>query len=132
TIEKGSQDLQVRLTGEFESIQDIEQTIVQSESGATVHVDEVAEVKDTYKENSGTTLVNGEPSVVMSIMKKTDANTVDVAQNIQNGLDGINAELPEGAELHVVIDTSEFIQESVDSVIKNILLGGIISILILL
>lgn len=132
TIEKGTQDLQVRVTGEFDSVEEIEQTNVQSESGATVHVEDVADVKDTYKDDDGATLVNGDPSVVLSIMKKTDANTVDVAKNIQNGLDEINAELPGDAELHVVIDTSEFIQESVDSVIKNILIGGAISVFILL
>src|SRR5690625_3532151 len=69
TIEKGSQDLQVRITGEFTSLEDINQTIVQSESGASVQVQDVAEVEDTYKESTGATLVNGEPAVVLSVMK---------------------------------------------------------------
>lgn len=132
TIEKGSQDLQVRVTGEYESIDDIKKTTVQSESGATVHVQDIADVEDTFKKQDEATLVNGEPSVVLSIMKKTDANTVDVAKNIDNNLDEINAELPEGANLNVVIDTSEFIQEAVDSVIQNILIGGAISVFVLL
>jgi len=132
TIEKGNQDLQVRITGEFTSLDDIKKTVVQSESGATVHVEDIAEVKDTYKKSNSLTLVNGEPSVVLSVLKKTDANTVDVAKNIQKSLAQMNSELPEGVNLNVVIDTSEFIQEAVDSVIQNILLGGIISVLILL
>src|SRR5699024_717568 len=106
TIEKGTQDLQVRVTGEFRSLEEIRQTIVQSESGATVHVEDIAEVHDTFKKNDSTTLVNGDPSIVLSMMKKTDANTVDVAKNIKAGLEEINASLPEGAELDVVIDTS--------------------------
>src|SRR5690625_3621076 len=65
-------------------------------------------------------------------MKKTDANTVDVAKNIQGSLADIEAGLPEDVKLNVIIDTSEFIQESVDSVIQNILIGGIISIFVLL
>src|SRR5690625_1235484 len=132
TIDKGTQDLQVRITGEFASLDDIRQTLVQSESGATVEVQEVAKVEDTYKKSNSTTLVNGEPSVVLSIMKKTDANTVDVAKNIQASLADIEEGLPEDTNLDVVIDTSEFIQESVDSVIQNILIGGFISIIVLL
>src|SRR5690625_7871234 len=65
-------------------------------------------------------------------MKKTYANTVDVDNGIQNRLSDIEVGLPEGVNLNVVIDTSEFIQEAVDSVIQNILIGGIISVLVLL
>lgn len=132
TVEKGDKDLQLRVTGDFESLEDIEQTIIQTEEGATIHVDDVAEVKDTYKGSSSSTLVNGKPSVVLSVMKKTDSNTVDVANNIQDGLDEINGQLPGDAKLDVIIDTSEFIQMSIDSVIQNILIGGAISIIVLL
>src|SRR5699024_10638941 len=120
TIERGDQDLQVRITGEFESIDDIKETIVQSPSEAQLIVSDLAEVKDTYKKSDDLTLVNGEPSVVLSVMKKTDSNTVDVAQNIKGILDDVSGDLPEDVGLEVLIDTSEFIEESIDSVISNI------------
>lgn len=132
TVDKGNQDLQLRVTGEFESVEDIRETIIQTQAGATVHVEDVAEVKDTYKEQSSTSLVNGEPSLVLSIMKQTDANTVEVAENINNSLAQIDGDLPEDVNLDVLIDTSEFIQMSVDSVIENIVIGGAIAIFILL
>ncbi|GAB3065803.1 efflux RND transporter permease subunit [Virgibacillus ainsalahensis] len=131
-VEKGDKDLQIRLTGEFEAIEDIEQTIVQTESGATIHVEDVAEVNDTHKESTASTLVNGESALVLSIMKQTDANTVNVATAIQDGMNEINGELADDVNLDVIIDTSEFIQMSVDSVVQNIIIGGIISIFILL
>ncbi|WP_164667613.1 efflux RND transporter permease subunit [Virgibacillus doumboii] len=132
SVEKGNKDLQLRITGEFESVEDIKQTIVQTESGASIHVDDVAEVNDTFKKSSTTTLVNGKSSVVLSIMKKTDGNTVEVANNIQDSMEEIKSELPDGANLDVIIDTSEFIEMSISSVVKNILIGGVISIFILL
>lgn len=132
TIEKGAQDLQVRITGEFTSIQDIKQTVVQSESGASVQLQDVAKVKDTFKKSNSLTLVNGDPSVVLSVLKKTDANTVEVAKNIQKSLATMDGDLPEDVQLNVIIDTSEFIQEAVDSVIQNIIIGGVISVLVLL
>ena len=132
SVEKGTQDLQVRITGEFESIADIKETVVHAESGAVVEVQDVAEVLDTYKKDSGVTLINGEPSVVLSVLKKSDANTVEVANNIRNNLAKIEADIPSDVELNVVIDTSEFIQEAVDSVIQNILIGGAISVFVLL
>src|SRR5690625_2169766 len=131
-IEKGNQDLQLRVTGEFESLEDIKQTIIQTETEATIHVEDVAEIKDTFKETSSETLVNGEPSIVLSVMKKTDGNTVDVAENIKDSIASLKGDLPDDVNLDVVIDTSEFIQMSIDSVVKNMLIGGAISVLVLL
>src|SRR5690625_4840950 len=82
TIKKGKQDLQVRITGEYERIDDIKETIVQTQAGASLKIADVATVKDTFKDENSITLVNGEPSVVLSILKKTDANTVEVANQI--------------------------------------------------
>src|SRR5699024_5461653 len=114
------------------SLADIENTFVDTMTGGQIVISDVAEVKDTYKKSSGVTLVNGDPSVVLSVMKKTDANTVEAAQTMKVILDRLNAYLPAGVQLDVIIDTSEFIEEAVDSVISNILIGGAISIFILL
>ncbi|MEW9677597.1 efflux RND transporter permease subunit [Lentibacillus sp. L22] len=132
SVDKGNQDLQIRITGEFDSLEDIDQTIVQTENGTKIHVGDVAKIKDTFKAQGTKTLVNGEPSVVLSFMKKTDANTVDVADNIRDSMDEIKNQLPDGVDLNVLIDTSDFIKLSINSVVQNILLGGIISILVLL
>src|SRR5690625_532919 len=132
TIDKGSKDLQLRIVGEFESLDDIRQTIVPTETGAQVHVDDIAEVKDGFKQSSGLTLVNGESAIVLSILKKTDANTVAVANEVNDSLANINESLPEGVHLETVIDTSEFIEMSVDSVVSNMIIGGVISFFILL
>lgn len=131
-IAKGNQDLQLRVTGEFTTIEEIKQTIVQTEAGGTIQLDDVAEIKDTFKESSSVTHVNGKPSIVLSIMKKTDGNTVDVATNIKESITALEKELSEDVSLDIVIDTSEFVQESVDSVVSNILIGGAISIFVLL
>lgn len=132
SIEKGSQDLQVRVSGEYESLDDIRDTIIQTEEGKKLHIDDVAEVKDAFKKEDSKTLVNGESSIVLSFLKNSDANTVDVAKAIESSRKELNDKLPEGAELTTVIDTSQFIEESVDSVTQNILIGGAISVFILL
>lgn len=131
-VDKGDQDLQLRVSGEFDSIDDIRQTIILTETGATVHVEDVGEVKDTFKKSNTSTLVNGEPSLVLSIMKQTDANTVEVASTISDGLESIQSEIGEDVQLKVLIDTSEFITMSVDSVLENIIIGGAIAVFILL
>src|SRR5699024_10656899 len=132
SVDKGNQDLQIRITGEFDSLEDIERTIVQTEDGDIFHVEDFAELHDTHKDASTETLVNGKPSLVLSFMKKTDANTVEVSDNVRDSMDGIKEDLPDDVDLDVIMDTSDFIKQSISSVVQNILLGGIISILVLL
>src|SRR5699024_2134574 len=124
TVDKGDKDLQLRVSGEYESVEDIKNNVLMKEEGATLHDDDVAAVKDTFKNSDSETLVNGEPSIVLSIMKKTDNNTVEVADNIRAAIDDLEGDLVDGAHLDVVIDTSEFVQMSIDSVISNILIGS--------
>ncbi|WP_217586435.1 efflux RND transporter permease subunit [Lentibacillus saliphilus] len=131
-VEKGSKDLQLRVVGEFTSVKDIKQTLIQTATGATIHLEDVAQVSDTFKKTSSETLVNGKSSVVLSIMKKTDGNPVDVAHNVKDAINELQNNLSSDVNLDVVIDTSEFIELSIDSVVQNILIGGVISIFILL
>ena len=132
TVDKGDQDLQLRVTGQFESLEDIENTIVQTQTGTQVYVDDIAEVNDTYTDQPSVSLVNGDPALVLSVMKQTDANTVEVASTVQDSLDTLNNSLGGDVKAEVMIDTSEFIQFSIDSVLENIIIGGIIAIFILL
>src|SRR5690625_4363138 len=131
-IDKGNQDLQLWVTGEFESIDDIKNTSIQTQAGAVIHLDDVAEVNDTLYKSCEVTLVDGEPSIFIYIMTKTNGNTVDVATNIKESMNELKSELPSDLNLNVVIDTSQFIEMSIDSVMSNILIGGAISVIVLL
>lgn len=132
TVEQGDQDLQIRVVNEFKTIEDIENTQIQTETGGVVRISDIATVSDDFKDISSETKVNGEHSIVLSVMKQTDANTVEVASNIKDAMPGITEDLPEGLDLKTIIDTSEFIEMSIDSVLNNILIGGAIAFIILL
>jgi len=132
TIQKGSKDLQLRVTGEFTNIEDIRSTVIQNGQGKKLHLSDLAKVEDTYKEPETVTLVNGKPSVVLSVMKKTDANIVDVADHVRDAMAELNNNLPADVKTNVVLDSSEFIKISIDSVVQNIIIGGGISVFILL
>lgn len=132
TVEKGNQDLQLRVIGEIESINDIKNTLIMTQAGAVIHVDDVAEVHDTFKKSESLTHVNDKSALVLSIMKNTDANTVEVANNIHDSIPRLEKELGGSVSVDVILDTSEFIQLSIDSVLSNIMIGGAIAVIILL
>ncbi|WP_188207579.1 efflux RND transporter permease subunit [Alkalibacillus aidingensis] len=131
-IERGSQELQLRIPGEYQSIEEIEETLIQTQAGDFIRLEDVATVERQTVEENGRTLVNGQEAVVMSILKQTDANTVGVSDEIIASMDDIRSDLPESIEIQTVFDTAEFIRMSIDSVFQNLIIGAAFAVLILL
>lgn len=133
TVKSGSHDVQLRVVGEYTSVDDIKNTKITLGNGETVKVSDVAEVVDTFKEQSMTSMVNGEETLVFSIMKQSDANTVEVAEEIEKAMAKLNEKFADrGLKMTTVIDTSVYITDSIDSVINNMVVGGVLAAIILL
>ncbi|WP_027965244.1 efflux RND transporter permease subunit [Halalkalibacillus halophilus] len=131
-IERGTQELQLRVPGEYESIEEIRSTLIQTPTDEFIRLEDVATVERETVDSNNLALVNGQEAVVMSVLKQTDANTVAVADEIFGAMDDVRGDLPEAVEIQTVFDTSEFIRMSIDSVVQNILIGGAFAVLVLL
>ncbi len=131
-VESGGRDLQLRVEGDFNDVSDIANTLIPLGDGSNVKVSDVAEVVDTVEELSSDTYVNGTQAYMFSIMKQSDANTVDVSDAVQDVVTDLNEELGEDADLHVVFDSADFIKQSINSVTSNLIYGAIFAIIVLL
>src|SRR5664280_2041100 len=69
------------------------------------------------------------PSLVLSISKTSDANTVNVVQAVQKKLDELNAQNSGSFEIDTVSDSSSFIIESRDSLVREGGLGALFAII---
>ncbi|UCH36788.1 MAG: efflux RND transporter permease subunit, partial [Armatimonadota bacterium] len=119
----------VRVPEEYESIDDIRETLLMTPPGP-VRLGDIAQVYDTHKERQSITRLNLEPTVSISIVKAAEANIVQTANGIREAVRRLNRELPAGTEITVVLDESQFAEESVADVTYSLLLGGLLCIVI--
>ena len=126
----GLNDMYVRTRGEFQSIDQIGNTIITMVDGKPIRVNDVAEVVDGFQDVHRLVQVDGLPMVRLGIRKQSGANTVEVARQAREVMKKINEER-EDIKLMMVIDQSEFIQNSIDNVENSALWGGLLAILIL-
>lgn len=131
SLTRGSQDMQLRVTGEFTNTEDIKKINISLPGGGWVKLEEIANVSDTFKEQNSYAYVNGEPAVSLSISKSSDGNTVSVSDDVNKQIKRLQNQLPNGVSLTVVYDTAEFITGSISSVVRNMLLGGSFAVLVL-
>ncbi|MED0680075.1 efflux RND transporter permease subunit [Aneurinibacillus thermoaerophilus] len=131
---EGDKDINLKVTGEFNSPEDIAQTPIylpQSAGGGVIQLADIATVTDGYKKVSQKSMVNGQPSIGLQVMKATGANTVKTADLVQKELDKIRPLLPKGVKIETILDTSVFIKDSINTVAGHGIEGSIFAIVIL-
>lgn len=130
TVKKGSQELSVKTTGEFGSVEEIEQMLIPLPSGATVQLKDLAEVE--LKPDVQTTIskTDGNPGVGISIQKQSASNTVKVSEAAQAEIAAIQKELT-GVKLSVVMDTALYVKQALNQVTKHGLAGALLAVAIL-
>ncbi len=122
----------VRSRNEFERLDDISQTVLFNAGDRIVTLADVASVHRGHRQRDVVTRFGGAEAVELALYKEGDANTVQVAQAIRARLTKIEEELPEGITIASGTDQSHFIQASIQEVLNNALIGGLIAIVILL
>ena len=129
-VNSGVQQLYVRTLGEYESIEQIANTIITMVDGKPIRVKDVAEVSWGYEDLNRLVTIDKKPMVRFGIRKQTGANTVAVAENIRQEIDRVNAERGD-MNLFVTTDQSEFIQNSIDNVKSSAIWGALLAIVVL-
>lgn len=130
-LEEGSQQYLVRTLNEFQTVDQIRNVVVASDSGNVIYLKDVADVIQSYKEREAITRLNGMEAVEIAIYKEGDANTVAVAEAVNERMDEIRADLPSNMKLEKVYDQSIFIASAVNEVKNAGIIGGILAVLVL-
>ncbi|MEZ4652669.1 MAG: efflux RND transporter permease subunit [Candidatus Eisenbacteria bacterium] len=121
----------VRTLNEFEQLDDLAQTVLYEENGRRVLLEDVATIRRGHKEREVLSKVRGDDAVELSVFKEGDANTVQVARAVKRRLGHLREELPQGVELQVLADQSTFIEQSINEVRNNALVGGLLAVFVL-
>jgi HAE1 family hydrophobic/amphiphilic exporter-1 len=130
-INRGNVEYIVRVTGKFENVDQIRDVLIPTGSGrGFVELSELGTIKDTYKKVTSVTRVNGEESIGLTIQKQTDANTVSVANRVRDEIEALKSEYP-NLNIVPIADQAEYIEQSIGSVYRNAIIGGLLAILVL-
>jgi HAE1 family hydrophobic/amphiphilic exporter-1 len=130
-LEQGTQRFLVRTVNEFDTLDDMANSVIANVDGQPVYLKDVARVERGYKDRTAITRLNGDECIELAIYKEGDANTVQLAQGIRAKLDALAKTLPGGTKLTPVYDQSKFIASAVSDVSGAALWGGLLSILVL-
>lgn len=131
TVASGDNTVYIQAGSRLESAEAIAGLPVSSALGV-IELGDVAEVVLEHDPVTSISRVNGEPAVTISVTKAPDANTVAVSRLVKENLETFSASLGIPATFTVVFDQAPFIEESIETLATEGLLGLFFAIAVIL
>lgn len=122
----GTQTYMLRLEGEFKDSRDLNNIIVGNHQGKSIYLRDVAAVKDTLESRIQENYTNGQRSASIVVQKQSGANTAAIASAVKERLPELEKSLPPDIKLVTVMDSSDYIKASINSLMETIVLALII------
>lgn len=127
SLKQGETEYYVRVPGRYTSVEQIGRTVVGVAGGRPVHLGDVAELTDGYKDRDLRGYHFDREAVIMAVLKTSDANTVEVTNAVISRLEELKkAEFPSDVDYHIGMNTSEFIMNSINNLTSSLYAGVIL------
>lgn len=124
------QDRVVQVDARMERPEDFGKIIIMRKGGAPIRVEQVATVNDGAEEIDSLALYNGQRTLLLSVQKAQDENTIQVVDGLTKAIAEIQPQLPPGVRLEPIADASRPIRVAVENVRHTLIEGALLTVLI--
>ncbi|MGR3496233.1 efflux RND transporter permease subunit [Citreimonas sp.] len=119
-IESSSRAYLLRTQTRLSTVDEFEDLIVRDEGGAQVRLSDVARVEIGTETDDSRFRANGETAIGLGVLRQSSANTLSISRAINDEVDAIQQDLPNGTTLEVTSDDADFIESSIRQVVTTL------------
>lgn len=130
-MNEGQKDYVVRTTGEFSSIDEINNAVITSINGYDVKLSDLGTAFFGYEDVSSEVYINGEPGVYVSVTKQSGSNSVTVANNVYEKMSELESLLPSDISMTILQDDTDSIRETINTLVESAVEGLILAVIVL-
>ena len=117
----GSETYSLRVEGEFDDSRQLADVVVGTHNGANIFLRDVARIVDTVEERAQETYNNGVQGAMIVVQKQSGANSVEISRKVEEALPRLQKNLPSDVKLGVIVDTSDNILNTIDSLAETVM-----------
>ena len=129
-IRSREQERMVQIESRMKRPEDFERIIVARKGNTSIRLSQVARVQDGAQELETLALYNGQRTLLMTVQKAQDENTIDVINGLVKTVAEMKSQTPAGVRLEPITDNSRPIRVAVDNVRRTLIEGAILTVLI--
>jgi len=130
TLRSFNQERVIQIQSRVKRPEDFGNIIVARKGSTPIRLSQVAQVKDGAQEIENMALYNGERTLLLTVQKAQDANTIEVVNGLMGSLQELRKQVPADIRLEPVSDGSRQIRVAVDNVRRTLIEGALLTILI--
>jgi hydrophobe/amphiphile efflux-1 (HAE1) family protein len=132
---EADRELRVRWLGEATEVKDVGEILILRRGGQIIHgsnirIKDVAKVEDGLSDIRRVARYEGKPTISLRISKQRGTNEVEVSQTIQDEMEVLAKNFPEGIKHRVNVDFTRSTKATVDLTMEKIWVAGGITILV--
>ncbi len=130
----GRKNYRIRTIGQFQSPADALDVVVYDDGLKRVYLRDIATIDKDYKKESAAVLHNGEQIMVVGLRKETGANVLEMSDRVEEEINRLNEKIlaDQGLFIELVYDQRSYINAAIDLVKKNVLIGALLAVAVLL
>jgi len=121
----------VRTEGRLKSPIQFSNIIIKTINGVNLKLKDVADVELGAANYASDAMLNGKPAIPMMLFLQSDANALATAKAVSAKLNELKKSYPEGFEHTVAYDPTEFIDVSIDEVIKTFIEAMVLVVIVM-
>ena len=131
TITEGKTDYSIRTTGEYSSIEEINDTVIKHLTGYDVKLSDIGKAYMGYDDQKSIVYINGQEGVYISITKQSGENSVTVANNVYQKMEQLKTILPGDVSLEIIRDDTVSIRDTINTLLDSAWQGLLLAVIIL-
>ncbi|PLZ03787.1 RND transporter [Burkholderia sp. WAC0059] len=132
TAKLGQTEYRIDTNASPETIDELNHIPVQTISGATTYLGEVAHVRDGYSPQTNIVRQDGQRGVLMSVLKSGDASTLEVVGTLKALLPRVRDTLPPELNITPLFDQSIFVRAAVQGVVREAVIAAALTAMMIL
>ena len=130
SIDIGSDTYTLRIKKEFQDPSELLDVVLGSYGGGTIYLRDVARIVDDVEEKSQESYTNGVRGAQIIVQKQSGYNTVDVIRKVKKEMKTLERSLPADVHITTVVDNSDNILRTIDSLKETILITFLVVMLV--
>jgi CzcA family heavy metal efflux pump len=132
TAKIGSKEYNVGLNSSPEIVDELNSLPIKTVNGVVVFMRDVAHVRDGYQVQTNVVRQDGKRGSLLSVYKAGNASTLDIVRQVKAELPQIAATLTPALRIQPLFDQSLFVRAAVDGVIREAVIAGCLTALMIL
>jgi HAE1 family hydrophobic/amphiphilic exporter-1 len=132
SFDVGTATYTLRIEGEFKESSQLQNIVLGSRGGRNIYLRDVATVNDTIQNRVQESYTDEVKGALVIVQKQSGANTTAIARKVNKMIPELQKTLPPDIKLSMIMDSSDFIQKSVDSLVETIALALLFVVIVVM